>query len=186
MGFSHGQCSRSAWLSTLKRQIGLHCSCTVSQHALYARAHPATGASGLVTHYSSTYYLMRCPPPCSAIPWAFAVQKDPRRGARCNMECYTPGYVVRQPKYPRQPKPSPTKPPFPISAFFCRFSHADRPHVLHFPFFQLQFCYFSCVFCSVPGVDPHADLSRLNMRKIGMTGFVRDGIGCTHSSIGVA
>ena len=37
-----------------------------------------------------------------------------------------------------------------FSVFYQDIPHTDRPHVLHFPFFRLHFCYFFLCFCSTP------------------------------------
>ena len=58
---------------------------------------------------------------------------------------------------------------------FSVFSRADSPH---FPFFGFIFAVLPA-FCSIPGlICMFRIFYALNMRKTGMTGFVRDGFGC--------
>ena len=77
------------------------------------------------------------------------------------------------------------KPPFAKSPFRLSrvFSRADHPHVPHYPFLELHFFdFFSCVFCSMPGLIRTFCISYgLTTKKMGMTGFVRDGLACNPS-----
>ena len=62
------------------------------------------------------------------------------------------------------------------------FSRADRPHVLHFRFFRLDFAVIP-VFAACPGlIRMFRIFYGLNMRKIGMTGGM--GLGASHRTTG--
>ena len=91
----------------------------------------------------------------------------------CSHMFFTPIFCL----CPCHAKPSLTKSPFPISRFFHFFSHWPSA-CSAFSDFQLHFAVFLYV-CSMPGlICMFRIFYGLNMRKLRVTGFVRDGFGC--------